>query len=150
MNITKLVQVIFSAWFAYFKCVGYLPRCITLIALNQCLDLWVSISTNLPDQGALSCIKLCKPLLTLSISHSTFSIYCTNLLFLHFYLSWNNNKAYYTKNIASFLPSSILRWLHKNSPILVSFFFKCMLIRQLSQYSLTKLFQTKLKTIQCS
>ena len=62
---------------------------------------------------------------------------------LCFYLSWNN-KARYTKNVAWFLPSSPLKWLHKNSPILVGF-FKCMLIWQLTQYNLTKLFQMELK-----
>ena len=36
-------------------------------------------------------------------------------------------------------PSSTVKWPHKNSPILM--FFKCMLIWQLSQYNLTKLFQ---------
>ena len=44
-------------------------------------------------QNVNSTKKLCKPLLTHSISHSTFFIYCTNRFFafqLHFYLSWNN------------------------------------------------------------
>ena len=37
---------------------------------------------------------------------------------LHFYLSWHN-EAKYAANIAYLLPSSILKWLHKNSPILI-------------------------------
>ena len=37
---------------------------------------------------------------------------------LRFYLFWNN-KASYVKNVAYFLPSSILKRLHKNSPILI-------------------------------
>ena len=44
-----------------------------------------------------------------------------------------------------FLPTSILKWLHKYSPILITF-FKCMLIWLLSQYNLTKLFWVKFKT----
>ena len=40
---------------------------------------------------------------------------------LCFYLSWNN-KAWYTENVAYFLRSSILKWVHKNSPILIRFF----------------------------
>ena len=43
------------------------------------------------------------------------------------------------KMLLFFLPSSVLKWLQKNSPILVSI-FKCTLIRQLSQYNVTKLF----------
>ena len=39
---------------------------------------------------------------------------------LHFYLSWKNKE--YAKNVAFFLPPSILKWLHKNSPILISLF----------------------------
>ena len=38
---------------------------------------------------------------------------------LHFYLSWNNI-AQYAKNVTYFLSSSILKWLHKNSPILIN------------------------------
>ena len=37
---------------------------------------------------------------------------------LCFYLSWNN-KAKYTKNVEYFISSLILKWLHKNSPILI-------------------------------
>ena len=84
-------------------------------------------------------------ILTHLISHSTFSY--TAQIFVcipfAFYLSWNN-KRYYTKNV-HFLPSSTLKWVHKNSPVLL-FFVKSMLIWQLSQYNLTKLFRMKLKT----
>ena len=38
-------------------------------------------------------------------------------------LSWNN-EAWYAENVAFFLPFSILKWLHKNSPIFI--FFKKM------------------------
>ena len=34
INITKLVQVIFNAWFGYFEHVGYLSCSIMLIILN--------------------------------------------------------------------------------------------------------------------
>ena len=140
-------------WFGHFQYVSYLPCGIMLIVFNQCLDL-IAINFNWSTwpwsiiQQKITSSKLGKPLLTYSISHSTFSIHCTNLCIcfafqLHFYLSWN--KAYYAKNIAYFLPSSILKWLHKNSPIFIRV-FKCMLIWQLSQYNLTKLFWMKLKT----
>ena len=83
-NITKLVQMIFSAWFGYFEYVGYLPCGIILIVLNECLD-WISINFNWSTrlwsivQREIFSTKLRKPLLTCSISHSTFSIHCTNL-----------------------------------------------------------------------
>ena len=34
IDITKLVQMIFSTWFGYFEYVGSLPRGVTLIVLN--------------------------------------------------------------------------------------------------------------------
>ena len=37
-----------------------------------------------------------------------------------------------------FFPSSVLKWLHKNTPILIRF-FKSMLIQQLSRYNLNKI-----------
>ena len=46
---------------------------------------------------------------------------------LCFYLSWYN-KAQYTENVAYFLPSSILKRLHKNSPIFISLFLKILFI----------------------
>ena len=47
-----------------------------------------------------------------------------------------------------FLPLSILKWLRKNSPILITF-FKCALMWQLSQYNLTKWLRMELKTTKC-
>ena len=56
INITKLVQMIFSAWFGYFEYVGYLPRRIMLIVLN--VSIWLlSTSTSLPNHGASSSEK---------------------------------------------------------------------------------------------
>ena len=92
-------QMIFNAWFGYFEYVGYLLHGITLIVLNYCLDLIVlnfNWSTRLWNiiQREISRMKLLKPLLTRSISHSIFSIHCTNLFNfafqLSFCLSWNN------------------------------------------------------------
>ena len=41
------------------------------------------------------------------------SLFTAQIFFsLHFYFSWNN-KAQYAKNVVHFLPSSILKWLHK-------------------------------------
>ena len=39
INITKLVQMIFNTWLEYFEYIGYLSRGITLIILNECIDL---------------------------------------------------------------------------------------------------------------
>ena len=67
---------------------GCLPCGITLIVLNQCPDL-ITINFNWSTwlwsivQQEISGTKLLKPLLTCSISHSTFSIHCTNI-FLSF------------------------------------------------------------------
>ena len=85
-------------------------------------------------QREISSTKLHKPLLTHLINYSTFSIYCI-FLYLSFYLSWNN-KHNRPKLLLFFLPSSVLKWLHKNSPIL---FFLTQLIWQLLQYNLTTL-----------
>ena len=58
-------------------------------------------------------IKKQHPLHTL---HKSFFVFQ-----LGFYHSWNN-KAQYAKNIVYFLPYSVLKWLHKNSPVLLSFY----------------------------
>ena len=68
--------------------VGYLPllapggwRPEVLLNIFQCII--QPTAKELFGQNVNSTKKLCKPLLTCSISHSTFSIHCTNL-FLHF------------------------------------------------------------------
>ena len=84
IHITKLVQMIFNAWFGYFEYVSYLLRGIILIVCNYCFDLipinfnWSSRPWSIVQQE-ISRTKLRKPLLTHSISHSTFSIHRTNL-----------------------------------------------------------------------
>ena len=57
INITKLVQIIFNAWFGYFEYVGYLPHGIPLIVLNYCLDLITINFKWCTDCGALSSKK---------------------------------------------------------------------------------------------
>ena len=99
-----------------------------LLSIN--VSIWqLSTSTGLPDRGASSSEKslawnFANHFWIYPISHSTFSIYSTNLsLFFAIqlcYLSWNN-KAQYAENIAYLLPSLILKWLLKNSPILIFF-----------------------------
>ena len=87
IHITKLMQMIFNAWFGYFEYVGYLPSGTMLIVVNQCLDL-ITINFNWSTrpwsivQQEISSTKLHKTLLTRSVSHSTFSIHCRNF-FLH-------------------------------------------------------------------
>ena len=90
-------------------------------------------------QREISSTKLRKPLLTCSISHSTFSIHRTNpfLCFSGIFTFLEITKHNYAKSVAFFLPSSILKWLHKNSPILISFF---------KMHVDISLFQMKLKT----
>ena len=74
--------------------------------------------TSPPDSGASSSKSPAWNFANHFLSRSVTapSPYTAKTLFqLLFYLSWNN-KAY-------FLPSSILKWLHKNWPILVVVFF---------------------------
>ena len=53
ITITKLVQMIFRAWFGYSEYVSYLPNGITLIVLS--VSIWsLSASTGLPNRGASS------------------------------------------------------------------------------------------------
>ena len=120
-----------------------LPHGRTLTVLSQCVDLTGPTSPGLPDRGASSSRNLHKTLRTAS---DTFDQSQPLLHALHrsffafplcFYLSRNNKD----ENVAYFLPFLVLKWLHKNSPILILFFFKAhWLIGQLSQYNLTKLF----------
>ena len=58
-----------------------------------------------------------------ALCHSTFSIHCTNL-FLHFscvFTFLEIIKHNMPKMLLFFLPSSIFKWLHKNSPMLIFF-----------------------------
>ena len=71
INITKLVQMIFNTWLEYFEYIGYLSCSITLIILNECIDL-INIHFNWSTwlwknvQQEISCTKLRRPLLTRS------------------------------------------------------------------------------------
>ena len=59
--------------------------------------------------------QLPKSLLTCLISHSSFSLHCTNL-FSHFscvFTFLEIIKHNILKNVVYFLPSSVLKWLHK-------------------------------------
>ena len=62
-------------------------QCLDFIAINN----WSTRPWSIVQQE-ISSTKLHKPLLTRSISHSTFSIHCTIVFafLLRFYLSWNN------------------------------------------------------------
>ena len=68
--------------------------------------------------------KPCKPLLTRLIRHSTVCICCTNLFvrFSYVFTFLKIIKHDMPKILPFFLPSSTLRWLHKNSPIFISLF----------------------------
>ena len=93
INITKLVQMIFSAWFGYFEYVGYLPRGMTLIVLNKCLDL-ITINFNWSTQPWSTVQR------EISSTQTTFEMFDQSQQLLHmrhksffafqlrFYLSW--------------------------------------------------------------
>ena len=111
--------MIFTAWFWYFEYFDYLPWGIKLIVFNECLNLisinfnWSARPWNMVQQE-VSSMKLCKPLLTCLTAPSPYTaqiFYCVSVSF--FYLFWNN-KAEYANNVALFLPSSILKWLHRS------------------------------------
>ena len=106
---------------------------------NWSTQLWYTV------QWEISIAKLRKTLLTHSISHSTFSIHCTNLFAfqLHFCLSWNNKE--YAENVAFYF-IFFLKTTTQKFTNFVKFFFKCMLIWPPSPYNLTKLFRMTLKT----
>ena len=127
INVTKLVQVIFNTWFAYFEYVTYLPRGVTEIVLSLCPH-FIAISFNRCTriwsivQQEISGTNLRQPLLTHLINQSTLSKHCTNLYFviqLCFHLYWPLFMICW--KCCLFLPFSILKWLYKNSPLLISF-----------------------------
>ena len=60
--------------------------------------------------------------LTCSICHSTFSTHCTSF-FVHLSCVFLEKLKHNMLKILCFIPSLILKWLHKNSPVLTSFFF---------------------------
>ena len=78
INIAKLVQMIFSVWFGYFRHVSYLLHGIVLIVLKSFLTL-ITINFNWYIwpwsivQSEIFSMKFHKLLLTPFISHSTFS-----------------------------------------------------------------------------
>ena len=129
IRITKLMQMIFNAWFGYFKYVSYFLRSIMLIVLNYCFNL-IAINFNWSTwlwsivQWKISSTKLCKPVLTRSISHSTFSIQCTNL-FVRFSCIFTFLEIIKHNMLKMLLFSSIFN-------IKMAVFFKCTLIWQLS------------------
>ena len=122
INIIKLVQMIFNAWFGYFEYMHMAER--WLFSVN--VFIWLLSTPNgPPHHGAsskeISSMKHHKLLLTCSISYSTFSTLLHKsvrwrgrggLEFqLNLYFSWR--KCTMPKR-CFLLPSSILKWLHKN------------------------------------
>ena len=152
INITGLVQKMFSAWFGYFEYVSYLLRGIMLIVLN--VSSWsLSTSTGPPNGGALSSKKSLAQNLANHFWHigsvTAPSPYTAKIFFEGFscaFIFLEIIKHNMLKH-CFLLSSSILKWLHKHSPVLI--IFKCMLIWQLFWYNLSKLFQMKLKINKC-
>ena len=138
IHITKLVQMIFIAWFRYFEYVSYLQHGITLVVLNYCFDL-ITINFNWSTrpwsivQWEISSTKLHKPLLTRSNTHSTFSIHCTNL-FLRFSCVFTSLGIIKRNKPKMLLFSSIfsIKMATQKFTNFDKFFFKCTLIWQLS------------------
>ena len=130
-NITKLMQMVFNAWFGYFEYVGYLPRGITLIILNECLDL-IAINFNWSTgpwsiiQWEISSTKFHKLLFDMFNQsqhhfHMLYKPFFVCFRCIHTFLEIIKHNVL---KMLLFLPWSVLKWLHRNSPILVSFFLK--------------------------
>ena len=78
---TTLLMWIF--WVCWLSPLWYNVDCSQLMSWFDCYQLHWSTQPWSSIQQEISSTKLCKPLLTHSISHSTFSIHCISL-FLHF------------------------------------------------------------------
>ena len=110
-NITKLVKIIFSAWFGYFEYGSYFMCCISLI-----IKIWlILISTNLPNHSAkeISKTKICK-LLNISGHSHNFLHKLQSFVFFCFFES----KFFYLKRkeyLKRSLFSSILESMNKNT-----------------------------------
>ena len=98
INITKLLRMIFKAWFGYFEYISHL-----LHWYNTEYSQLIYWFDHYQLQLVYPTMKHCpvrnlqhealQTTFTLLISHSSFSICFTNLLFsfkFHFYLFWNN------------------------------------------------------------
>ena len=155
IHITKLVQMIFKAWFGYFECIFYLPRGMMLIVLNYCFDL-IAVNFNWSTQlwsiiqWEICSTKLLKPLLTRSISPSTFSIHCTNL-FLRFSYVFTFLEIIKHNMPKMLLFSSIfnVKMATQKFTNFDKFFFLMYADMTAVTYNLTKLFRMKLKTTKC-
>ena len=124
INITKLVQMIFIAWRGYFEYVSYLLRGIDMIVLNVLI--W-SLSTSIGISNWASSIE--KSTAWNFANHFDmfdlviFFIHCTNLFFLRFscvFTFVEIIKHNMPKMLPFYLPSLVLKWLQKNSPILIN------------------------------
>ena len=117
--------MIWIFWVCWLSLVSHGVECwlSSISMLTQSL----STPTGLPDRGALPSKK--SPAWNIA-NHSDMFHQSQHLLHtqhkpfffafqLCFYLSWNN-KAQYAENVTYFLTFSISKWLHKNSPILMS------------------------------
>ena len=99
-------------WVCQLSAVRYYIDCSQLMSLFDCCQCQQVYQTMAYCPMRNLQQEICKPLLTCSFSRTT-SIHCTIFFFFffcfsaRFYLSWNN-KPWYTKNVACFLPSLIL------------------------------------------
>ena len=151
IHITKLVQMIFNAWFGYFQYVDCLPRGVTLILLN--LLFWF-------DRYQLQLVYPTvqhRPARNLQhkASQTTFDMFDQSQHLLHtLHKSFLCFTCVFTfleiikHNMLKMLFSPIfsIKMTIQKFTSFDKFFLKCMLIWQLSQYKLTKLFWMKLKT----
>ena len=134
INIIKQVQMIFNTWFGYFEYIDYLPRGILLMALSWHLDL-IGFNFNWSIQPRSIIHE--KSQARNFMSHfwrigsvtvpSPYTAQTFALYFSGAFTFLEITKHNMPPKFAFILSSSVLKWLHKNSPILLMF-KKCILI----------------------
>ena len=127
INITKLVQMIFSTWYGCSEYVDYLRHGDCSQLLSHFNDFLFQVVCPIVEH------RLARNLQhkTLQTTFNTFDqsqhlcptwhkSFCMFQLCFSFFVIIKQTMP---KMLLFFLPPSVLKWLHKNSPILISFFF---------------------------
>ena len=115
INIVKVVGMIFNAWYGYFEYIGYLSHGIALIFLNVLI--W-SLSTS-TSTGVWSIVQWQISSMRNFTNHSwyigssTAPSPCTAHFFAFQFFTFLEIINYNMLKALHFLPSSILKWLHK-------------------------------------
>ena len=148
INITNLVQVIFSGWFGYFEYVSYLQHGKMLIVLNQWSLSLITVNFNVYSswsiiQWEIFGTKLHKPLLTQSVTALSPCPAQIILPFSCIFTFFEIIKHNMPKCCFFSFTFSIKMVTQKYN--LDKAFLNYVLLQQLSQYNITKLFLKKLK-----